>query len=99
MTKKKSFLGHIKKKIDTVHETGKNLSKIAAENAPDIHQKIKKHGEKHLEKGIAGAKKWTSFSGPKENIELLEKLGELRKSKVITEKEFQTKKKEILGKF
>ena len=36
-------------------------------------------------------------SNAENDLELLEKLGKLRKSGVITEKEFQAKKKKILG--
>ena len=32
-----------------------------------------------------------------DDLEILKKLGKLRKSEVITEKEFQAKKKKILG--
>ena len=57
---------------------------------------IRKKGVKKINDGILAAKKATSNSD--HNLEILEKLGKLRKAGVITEKEFQAKKKKILAK-
>ena len=56
---------------------------------------LQKRGEKKIKEGIAAAKKATSNTS--EDLATLEKLGKLRKAGVITEKEFQAKKKKILG--
>ena len=86
------------KHIQKSKKHGKTIASKAAEHAPKAHSKIKKHGASKLKSGISAAKKMTSFSSPTENIELLEKLGELREKGILTEKEFQSKKKEILEK-
>ena len=54
------------------------------------------------EKSIESAKKGVESAGKIKNnsendLKVLEKLGKLRKAGVITEKEFQSKKKKILG--
>ena len=97
--KKKSvgFFGKIKDKAGNVKKHGQDLAQIAAERAPDAHATIKKHGKDKLLKGISAAKNIRSTSSA-ENIELLEKLGDLRDKGILTDKEFQVKKKEILEK-
>jgi len=97
--KKKSIglIGKIKDKADNVKKQGQSLAQIAAERAPDVHARIKKHGKDKLQKGISAAKKIRSSSSA-ENIELLEKLGDLRDKGILSDKEFTAKKKEILEK-
>ena len=58
-------------------------------------ERLKAQGEKKITKGIASAKKMAATSSM--DLETLAKLGELRKAGIITEKEFQTKKKQILN--
>ncbi len=67
------------------------LKKIARSEA----NRLKAEGERKINKSISKAKKMTS-SG-KNDLETLAKLGELRKAGILTEKEFQTKKKKILN--
>ena len=49
---------------------------------------------KKITKGISVAKSVTS--NPKEDLATLEKLGKLKKMGIITDREFQVKKKKIL---
>ena len=70
-------------------KTGKILSKEAKQRT----SAIKAESSKRISEGMTAAKKLTV---KQENFALLEKLDVLRKSKVITEKEFRQKKKEIL---
>lgn len=58
-------------------------------------EKLKTQGEKKLKKSISQAKKMTSSQ--KNDLETLAKLAELRKAGILTEKEFQIKKKKILN--
>ena len=58
-------------------------------------KKIKKKGLAKLNEGITAAKNRTSST--EDDLKTLEKLGKLRKSGVLTEKEFQEKKKKILA--
>ena len=69
-------------------------SKELKEHAKKEKESLQKKGIKRINQGIAGAKKVTSNTN--NDLEVLKKLGELRKNKVITEKEFQAKKKSIL---
>ena len=56
---------------------------------------MKEKGIKKINEGISVAKKITSKA--EEDLNSLEKLGKLRKQGIITEKEFQEKKKKILS--
>lgn len=78
--------------------TAKQASKASKElraRAIQERKEIQKKGAKKISEGISAAK--DIGADPEEDLELLAKLGELRKSGVITEKEFQAKKKKILG--
>ncbi len=70
-------------------KTGKILSKEAKQRTTAI----KEESSKRFAEGMTAAKKLAS---KQESFALLEKLDALRKSGVITEKEFRQKKKEIL---
>jgi len=53
-----------------------------------------KKGEQKISKSLITARRITSAN--KKDLETLAKLGELKKAGIITDKEFQTKKKQIL---
>jgi len=57
-------------------------------------ERLKAEGERRINKNIAKVKKMTSSE--RNDLETLAKLGELRKAGILTEKEFQSKKKKIL---
>ena len=82
------------KKAEEAKKTGLELTRIAVEQAELSGRELSKEGRKKISESIAAAKK--KFSSGEEDLAMLEKLGKLRKAGVITEKEFQTKKKEIL---
>jgi len=82
------------KKAEEAKKTGLELTRIAVEQAELSGRELSKEGRKKINESIAAAKK--KFSSGEEHLAMLEKLGKLRKAGVITEKEFQTKKKEIL---
>ncbi len=82
-------------------EFGKIASKEAQKKSIELKkiarvegEKLKAEGERRINKNIAKVKKMTS-SG-RNDLETLAKLGELRKAGILTEKEFQLKKKKIL---
>ena len=56
-------------------------------------QKIKNQGKQEIKKRIRNIQKSNSKT---ENLLILEKLGKLKKAGIITEREFQQKKKELL---
>ena len=88
--------------LDDAVDFGVMTAKQAAKTSKEIRSQAKKEREalqkKGIEKiseGISAAK--SVASSAEEDLVLLEKLGKLRKAGIITEKEFQVKKKKILG--
>lgn len=94
----------IKKADDVLEdavEFGAMTAKQASKTSKDLRKQakkekemLKKRGVKKITEGISVAKNVTSNT--QDDLEILKKLGKLRKSEVITEKEFQAKKKKIL---
>ena len=87
--------------LDEAVEFGSMTAKQATKTSKELRNQAKKEGEalqkrgiKKINEGISTAKKVTSDAH--DDLEILKKLGKLRKAEVITEKEFQTKKKKIL---
>jgi polyhydroxyalkanoate synthesis regulator phasin len=72
-----------------------NTSKEIRKQAKKEKEELQKRGIKKITEGISAARNVTSNT--QDDLEILKKLGKLRKSEVITEKEFQVKKKKILG--
>jgi len=82
-------------------EFGKIASKEAQKKSLELKkiarvegEKLKAEGERRINKNVAKVKKMTSSE--RNDLETLAKLGELRKAGILTEKEFQLKKKKIL---
>ena len=78
--------------------TGKQASKTSKElrnQAKKERKSLQKRGIEKINEGVSAAKSATSNT--QNDLDILKKLGKLRKSEVITEKEFQAKKKKILG--
>lgn len=89
--------------LEDAVEFGKMASSEAQKQSKKIHKqatkeskKLKKESEKKILSGISSAKKISA--NPEENLKILEKLGKLREKGVLTEKEFQAKKKKLLEK-
>lgn len=94
------------KRADEIVADAAEFGKIASKEAQRKSVEFKKHakiegerlkadGERKIKKSITKAKKLTSSD--RNDLETLAKLGELRKAGILTEKEFQTKKKKILN--
>jgi len=82
-------------------EFGKIASKEAQKKSIELKkiarfegEKLKAEGERRINKNVAKVKKMTSSE--RKDLETLAKLGELRKAGILTQKEFQSKKKKIL---
>ena len=75
-------------------DQAKKTSKVLKEKAETEGKSLKHKGIARLNEGIMAAKKATANT--EDDLKALEKLGELKKSGVITEKEFKEKKKKIL---
>ncbi len=83
--------------VDIGVMTAKQASKTSKElrnKAKNESEALQKRGIEKLNEGITAAKNVTSNTD--EDLETLKKLGKLRANGVITEKEFQVKKKKIL---
>ena len=61
-----------------------------------LSKQVKAEARKTVSKKITKAKRMIRSS--EDNLELIKKLGELKKAGVISNKEFQTKKKQLLDK-
>ena len=82
--------------INQAKKKGFEISqKISKKSAP-LGSKLKKQTRSGIQKGIIVGKKLKKSKH--EQLELLEKLGELKKAGIITHKEFTAKKKKILEK-
>jgi len=88
--------------LDEAVELGGMTVKQASKTSKELSNKAKKQSEilqkksiKNINERIMSAKKITSDAH--EDLKMLEKLGKLRKSGILTEKEFQEKKKKILS--
>jgi len=87
--------------LDDAVEFGAMTAKQASKTSQDLRNQAKKErkalqkrGINKINEGITAAKSVTSNT--QDDLEILKKLGKLRKSEIITEKEFQAKKKKIL---
>lgn len=91
---KQSFLDQLIDKVENAKRRGLEIGKITAEEAAKLGEEIKEHGKEKITEGVSAAKK-LGYSSEKD-LELLEKFGKLKKSGIITQKEYEDKKKEIL---
>ena len=109
--KKTHDLGHMAKKhklvndvtiqkseeiINQAKKKGYEISDNILKKSGIFGSKLKKGTKSSVQKGIKTGKNLKSSST--KQLELLEKLGALNKAGIITNKEFQTKKKKILSK-
>ncbi|MEM2759683.1 MAG: SHOCT domain-containing protein [Nitrososphaerales archaeon] len=93
-SKKDTFLKKLKEKADAAAKTGKVLGKKAIEKGPRIGKQLKLKSLEALEESIEKTRK--AATSAEKNIELLKKLAELKASGIISEEEFERKKREIL---
>ena len=81
--------------IKQAKKKGFKISEKISEKKTSLGSKIKK-GKSSAKKTISSVKKLKTSS--EEQLDLLKKLGQLNKAGIITNKEFQEKKKKILSK-
>ncbi len=87
--------------LEDAVEFGKIASKEAQRKSVELRKqakieskRLKSKGEKKINQSISTARRITAAND--KDLETLAKLGELKKAGIITDKEFQTKKKQIL---
>ncbi len=89
---KKEVIEKLKIHAELAKEKSRKLSSIAKNRSSRVSKRILNKGQ-NLSKSVENTKRLVSS---KNNLAILEKLGELNKKGIITNKEFQEKKKEIL---
>ena len=90
------FVGKLLESIDEAKEKGQKIGKLAKIRGLNLGKQVKAEARKTVSKKITKAKRMIRSSD--DNLELIKKLGELKKAGVISNKEFQTKKKQLLDK-
>ena len=93
---KKGFLEKLTKKADELKDKSMELGKIAAQGAEELGDKI----DDAVDDGLDEVKKLKPKSSESKNeiIDLIERLAKLKDQGIINEKEFNAKKKDLLGK-
>ncbi|MFB5647622.1 MAG: SHOCT domain-containing protein [Candidatus Nitrosomaritimum yanchengensis] len=89
---KKEIIEKLKIHAELAKEKSRKLSSIAKNRSSKVSKKILSKGQK-LSKSVENTK---HLVYSEKNLTILEKLKELNKKGIITNKEFQEKKKEIL---
>jgi len=87
---KKEVIRKLKSHAEVAKENTQKLRTLAKSHGSKVTKKIKTKGKK-LSKSIS-----ENIISSEKNLKILEKLGELNKKGIITNKEFNEKKKELL---
>ena len=90
------FLDKLLESVNDAKKRGQKIGKIAKIRGVKLSQRVKSRAKKTVSKKITKAKRMIRSSD--DNVELIKKLGELKKAGIITNKEFQAKKKQLLDK-
>ena len=90
------FVDKLVGSIGEAKEKGQKIGKIAKIRGLKLGKQVKTEARKTVSKKITKAKRMIRSSD--DNLELIKKLGEIKKAGVISNKEFQTKKKQLLDK-
>lgn len=92
----KKIIDRLKVQTEIAKQQSDVLRKIATSKGSEISSKLVKHASDTVSSGVSSAKKM-AYS-PEKRLEILEKLADLNKKGIISNKEFQDKKTEILRK-
>jgi len=90
------FLEKLLESVDEAKRKGQKIGKLAKIRGLNLSKQVRARAKKTVSKKITKAKRM--IRSPKDNVELLKKLGELKKAGIISNKEFQAKKKQLLDK-
>ena len=93
---KKGFLENIAKKADELKNKSVELGKMAAKEAEELGEKI----DDAVDESWDEVKKLNpkSYESKNDAIDLIERLAKLKEQGIISEKEFNAKKKDLLDK-
>ena len=90
------FLEKLLESVDEAKRKGQKIGKLAKIRGLKLSKRVRTQAKKTVSKKITKAKRMIRSS--EDNVELIKKLGELKKAGIISNKEFQTKKKQLLDK-
>jgi len=90
------FLEKLLESVDEAKRKGQKIGKLAKIRGLKLSKRVRAQAKKTVSKKITKAKRM--IRSPKDNVELIKKLGELKKAGIISNKEFQAKKKQLLDK-
>ena len=90
------FTDKLLESISEAKEKGQKIGKIAKIRGLKLGKQVKAEARKTVSKKLNKAKRMIRSSD--DNLELIKKLNELKKAGVISNKEFQAKKKQLLDK-
>ena len=91
-SKKKGFLGNLKKKAETLKDKGMDLGKTTAKGAEGLGNKI----DSAIDESVNAAKGLGTSKN--ETLDLIERLAKMKERGILTDKEFTEKKKDLLDK-
>ena len=90
------FLEKLLESVDEAKRKGQKIGKLAKIRGLKLSKRVRTQAKKTVSKKITKAKRMIRSS--EDNVELIKKLGELKKAGIISNKEFQAKKKQLLDK-
>jgi len=90
------FLEKLLESVDEAKRKGQKIGRLAKIRGLKLSKQVRAQAKKTVSKKITKAKRMIRSS--KDNVELIKKLGELKKAGIISNKEFQAKKKQLLDK-
>ena len=90
------FLEKLLESVDKAKRKGQKIGKLAKIRGLKLSKQVRAQAKKTVSKKITKAKRMIRSS--EDNVELIRKLGELKKAGIISNKEFQVKKKQLLDK-
>ena len=90
------FVEKLLESVDEAKKKGQKIGRLAKIRGLNLSKQVRARAKKTVSKKITKAKRM--IRSPKDNVELIKKLGELKKAGIISNKEFQAKKKQLLDK-
>jgi len=90
------FVDKLLESVGEAKKKGQKIGRLAKIRGLTLGKQVKAEARKTVSKKITKAKRMIRSSN--DNLELIKKLSELKKAGVISDKEFQAKKKQLLDK-
>ena len=90
------FITKLLESVTEAKTKGQKIGRLAKLRGLKLSNRVRARAKKTVSKKVTKARRM--IRSPKDNVELIKKLGELKKAGIISNKEFQTKKKQLLDK-